>query len=230
MMESKQSRLNLNIGLIVGLSLIIMAIAAFFALESLNTFEANLQDNALKLDTTSLKKSILAWLVILITDILVAWGLYVIYKPINNQFSLLAAWFRLIYVVFLSVGIASLIFALQAANLFLEDFTKDNIEISILLFKEIWSFGLIIFGCHLLLLGYLSIKSVLIPKLISILLIIAGVGYLIIHSGSFLIEDFTQIVSTLEMVFMLPMVLSEMSLAVWLIMKQKTVSQQLITV
>ena len=230
MMESKQIRLNLNFGLIVGLSLIIMAIAAFFALDYLNTFEANLKGDSMKIDASLLRNSILAWLIILITDILVAWGLYVILKPINRQLSLLTAWFRLAYVVFLSVGIASLILALQTATHSLSNATREDIEISILLFKEIWSFGLIIFGCHLLFLGSSSLKSTLVPKLISILFLIAGIGYILIHSGKFLIDDFKQIESTLEMIFMLPMILSEMSLAVWLIIKQKKVSHQLIGV
>src|SRR5690606_21747813 len=48
-------------------------------------------------------------------------------------------------------------------------------------FHIIWSIGLIIFGLHLMIVGYLTFKSDNVPKLISILLLIASISYIIIH-------------------------------------------------
>ncbi|WP_286169650.1 DUF4386 family protein [Halocella sp. SP3-1] len=33
----------------------------------------------------------------LILDIVVAWGLYILLKPVNKNISLLSTWFRLVY-------------------------------------------------------------------------------------------------------------------------------------
>ena len=43
----------------------------------------------------------------------------------------------------------------------------------------IWDVALIVFGVHLLLLGYLAYRSGYVPKVFGVLLVISGLGYLI---------------------------------------------------
>ena len=44
-------------------------------------------------------------------------------------------------------------------------------------FQHIYDLGLFLFGIHLALLGYLSLRSDFIPKVIGVLLAVAGAGY-----------------------------------------------------
>ncbi|AZO95310.1 DUF4386 family protein [Halocella sp. SP3-1] len=41
--------------------------------------------------------SIFSFFIVLILDIVVAWGLYILLKPVNKNISLLSTWFRLVY-------------------------------------------------------------------------------------------------------------------------------------
>ena len=53
-------------------------------------------------------------------------------------------------------------------------------------FYIIWDAGLIIFGIHILLLGYLIFKSTYIPKILGILVMIGCTGYIIDGAAKFL--------------------------------------------
>ncbi len=44
-------------------------------------------------------------------------------------------------------------------------------------FQHIYDLGLFLFGIHLALLGYLSLRSGFIPKVIGVLLVVAAAGY-----------------------------------------------------
>ncbi|WP_410259992.1 DUF4386 domain-containing protein [Bacillus cereus] len=101
------------------------------------------------------KVEILDWVIILITDIVVAWAFYVFLKSINKNLSLLGAWFRLTYVTILGIDILNLIFVLfltQSTD-YLSSFKTDQLQAHMTLFLEafecMWSIGLIIFGGHL---------------------------------------------------------------------------------
>ncbi len=67
--------------------------------------------------------------------------------------------------------------------------------VSLSAFRSGWDLGLAIFGLHLLVLGYLVFKSSYASKwwgiLLSILLAIAGLGYLADSIGKFLLPTLT---------------------------------------
>ena len=130
-------------------------------------------------------------LVVVILDIIVAWGLWVLLIPVNKSLSLLAAWFRIIYAAIFAVAIANLFHALEWVNSpeYLQVFEPGQIHAQVLLsvetFQKEWDLGLIIFGCHLLVLGFLLYKADFVPRVIGILVVIAGAGYFVngfIHS------------------------------------------------
>ena len=82
-----------------------------------------------------------------------------------------------------------------------------------------WSFGLIIFGFHLLLLGFLALKSWNIHRFWGIMLIVAAVSYVGIHCAKILLPEFENPVKTAEMILSLPMTFGEVGFAVWLIIR-----------
>jgi len=57
-------------------------------------------------------------------------------------------------------------------------------------FSAGWAVALVFFGIHLILIGYLAWKSGYIPKLVGILLVIAGLGYAADSFIGFLVPDY----------------------------------------
>jgi hypothetical protein len=110
--------------------------------------------------------------------------LYILLYPVNKRLSLLTAWFRLVYTIISLAALLNLVTILgliHPANnpaLFKPDQLYSQIGLLLGAFRNGWSFAYIFFGIHLLLLGYLAFKSKYIPKIIGILLIIAGAGWL----------------------------------------------------
>ncbi len=169
----------------------------------------NLADNS-----ELLLAGIAGWIVIISTDLIVTFSFCTFFISTNRKISMIIAGIRLIYTVFLILAVYQLV-----AIRFIEQPTVFANDITELLgyFERIWSFGLILFGLHLMGLGYLSIKSVHVPKFIGYLLYLGGVIYSeinIVKNSSLLDVQPFQI---LENELALPMALGEMLLAVWLI-------------
>jgi hypothetical protein len=127
--------------------------------------------------------AILGYLVTSLLDVVIAWALYVLLVPVNRAISLLTAWFRLIYIAIALFGLLNLItvFRLLATPDYLTAFGSGPLhaQVKLLLnaFRYDWSFSLIVFGVHLVLLGWLIYRSAYIPKIIGILLVINGLGW-----------------------------------------------------
>jgi hypothetical protein len=90
----------------------------------------------------------------------------------------------------------------------------------VLLFMNVNAFVIIIwgllFGFHLLLLGYLVYKSDFWPKVLGILLVIGSVGYLAQSYGHILFPQYDNILSTVVIVLSIP---GELAFTLWLLIK-----------
>ena len=102
-------------------------------------------------------------------DVVVGWALYRVFKPVNNAVSRLAAWLRIAYAVVFVVAISQLVAALRLPAQALEHINT---------FTTIWDAGLVLFGLNLVVLAYLAYRSGYVPKLLGVLLAIAGFGYI----------------------------------------------------
>jgi len=129
--------------------------------------------------------AILCYLVEFIEDIVIAWALYVLLVPVNRALSLLTAWFRLMYTAIAFFGMLKLVTVFQLVSTpdYLAAFGAGPLhaQIQLLLgtFRDDWSIGLVLFGIHLVLLGYLIYRSGYIPRLLGILLVVDGLGWVI---------------------------------------------------
>lgn len=165
-----------------------------------------------------------AWMVILVTDVLAAWALYLYFAGVNKALSLLCAWLRLSYAGFLAIAIAWLTIAgsIASGNDFAGQLQAAAVEsyvtISIGAFNGAWSIGLIVFGLHLFLLAALALRSNFVPRIIGILLLIAAVGYFTLNVLKLLIPQYSQFLIVLENVLTIPM-MAEIVLAVWLLLR-----------
>jgi len=162
---------------------------------------------------TLFRECIFCYLMTFLCDILAAWALYVLLKPVNENLSLLTGWFRLVYAVISLVAVINLVTVLKLLNdadlvkTMQPDQLNTQVNISLHAFKDGWYFGILFFGIHLGFLGYLVLRSTYIPKILGILLILAGLGYTINAIKPFLFPDinvdFAKYTFYGELIFML---------------------------
>jgi hypothetical protein len=141
-----------------------------------------------------------------VLDVVIAAALLRLFTPVNRDISRLAAWFRLTYAAVFLVAISQLTGVLPAID------NPEQAQRSIDSFNAIWNAGLILFGIHLLLIGYLAYRSGFIAKIIGILLVIAGLGYLIDRFGTVLVSGYALGVAQVTFV-------GEAVLIFWLLIK-----------
>ncbi|MBV8725128.1 MAG: DUF4386 domain-containing protein [Candidatus Eremiobacteraeota bacterium] len=138
---------------------------------------------------------ILCYFINFIEDIVIAWALYVLLAPVNRALSLLAAWLRMIYATLAIAGTLNLVIAYRAvttpeyATLFGPGPLRAQVDLLLHSFRYEYAFILIIFGIHLCLLGYLMFRSDYtgwISKIVGVLLLIPGIGWIVYELGPYL--------------------------------------------
>lgn len=139
--------------------------------------------------------AIFCYLMNFIGDVVIAWALYVLLVPVNRALSLLTAWFRLMYTAIALFGWLSLVtvFHLLKTTDYLTAFGSGQLhaQVELLLnsFRYDWAMGLVLFGIHLILLGYLIYRSGYIPRILGIVLAIDGLGWVINSLQPYLFPD-----------------------------------------
>lgn len=142
--------------------------------------------------------------VAVILDVIVAAALGRLLADVNEMVSTAAAWFRVAYAAVFLVAISQLMIAATTLN------DPDATLRSIDAFTTIWDASLILFAVHLLLVGALAFRSGFVPRVFGILLVIAGLGYLIDGFLAVLVAEPT--VSIAQFVF-----IGEVALIFWLL-------------
>jgi len=131
---------------------------------------------------------ILCYFINFVEDIVVAWALYVLLAPVNRALSLLAAWLRMIYATLAIAGTLNLVIVYRLlttpeyASLFGSGPLRAQVDLLLHSFRYEYAFVLIIFGVHLCLLGYLMFRSGYtgwISKVVGVLLVIPGIGWIV---------------------------------------------------
>ena len=175
------------------LAMSILAFTMFAAFDNLVVPESAAETAKNILDREPLFRTIVLGLfMIAILDVVVAWALYVFLEPVNRSLALLAAWFRVVYAVVFAVALSNLIVAARLladadyARAFGAGQSNAQAMMSVNAFNDGWGAALAIFGLHLLVLGYLVFRSGYVPKVLGILVMIAGSGYLIDGFGGIL--------------------------------------------
>lgn len=79
-----------------------------------------------------------------------------------------------------------------------------------------WNVGLVLFGFDLLLVAYLVIRSSYIPTVLGVLLVPAGLGYIIDSFGLILVRDYSVSVAAFTFV-------GEALLMVWLLARSRRI-------
>lgn len=181
--------------LTAGLALFFMALLAPFAEfyvlpELIDLADPAATAAALTVEDGLFRAGVLSYLIVVVLDIVVAWGLYLVLKPVHAGLSLLAAWFRLVY----SALFAAAIMELTRVLPLLQGIPPLNLGEEIIslveAFRVGWQAALIFFAFHLLILGLLIFRSGFFPRFLGILVTIAGVGYLVDGIGTLLFPGY----------------------------------------
>jgi hypothetical protein len=166
--------------------------------------------------------------VTLFCDVVVALVLYNLLKPVNRSLSLLAAFFRLVFTSIyaaLSLTHFSPLIILGGAH-YLNAFSANQLQalayFSLSLHAVGYNISLVFFGIHCVIIGGLIVASTFLPRTIGVLLSIAGTCYLINSFSNFISPTFAAL---LFPYIMLPGLLAEGSLALWLFVVGVNVSR-----
>ena len=163
------------------------------------------------------RAGIAAFLVVIMLDVVVAWALYVLLRPVSQSVALLEAWLR---VAFATVFASALVNLLDAAQLVggggSSAIQATEVMSSIESFGGGWvAIALGIFGLHLFGLGFLLFRSPDFPRFLGVLVVVAGGGYLVDAFGTILVRDYSLSVSMFTFV-------GEALLIIWLFARALT--------
>jgi len=138
---------------------------------------------------------IFAYFFTFVLDLVLSWSLYHLLRPVSKPLAQLTAGFRLVYTIVALVALNQLVTALRLLttpeylNLFRADQVQGLAMVALRAFKNHWYFGLILFGIHLVLLGYMVLKSDYIPRLLGFALMLTGTGYLLTSLRPYVAPD-----------------------------------------
>jgi hypothetical protein len=171
------------------------------------------------------RAGVVAFTIVFVVDVLVAWALYVLFRDLSRDLSLVTAWFRLVYTVFLGVALIFFFVALQllSGDDYLGAFDAGQVDAHVLLavdaFNYAWVIGLACFGVHLILLGYLVLASRWTVPALGYVLMAAGAAYIIDTLARAVISDYADVENLFLAIVALLSVIGEMWFTVWLLAK-----------
>jgi hypothetical protein len=195
-----------QLSILAGVSYLVIFFAAifgnFFVLEAIlaSPVETVTQNHMM------VRFGILAFLLTIVFDVVVAWALYALYK--DHFLSGLSTYFRMMHAAIMGVALFALPMALKAT-------TESEILRQVDIFNIIWLIGLFFFGIHLILLARIIQK----PKIISFFLVLAGLMYMIDTGAHFLLPNYDEYSSVFLVLVAIPSLIGEMSFAIWLLVK-----------
>jgi len=141
--------------------------------------------------------AIVVYLIILALDAVIALGFFILLKPVNRILAFLLGNFRLLYVAIMVISVLALAFQ------FIDVYSYGTIKL----------IGYLFFTCHIFVTGLTVFMSGYIPRIFGVLLIIAFFSYILAFYVSFLVPE------ALLLIFMLFMIIGELSLSLWLLLK-----------
>jgi hypothetical protein len=166
---------------------------------------------------------ILSLFAVVALDVVAAWALNRVFRPVSEGISMVAAWLRVAYAAVFLGAISQLVGVAHLLNnsSYLAAFSRGQLQALALLrvntFTDIWDGGLVLFGLCLLLIGYLAHRSGYVPRLLGALVAIAGAGYLFDSFGRVLYQGSPPDISAFTFI-------GEFLLALWLVTRGRHIT------
>lgn len=208
--------------LIGGIGLLLMAAFAVFAnfmvLEKLVTpGDATATAADIASSKGLFQAGIVGWFVIAALDILVAVALFHVVRPVSARLAAVGAWSRTLYGVVLGAATFQLVGALSLLDGRMATASSGEVLHKTEAFTDIWNAGLILFGIHLMVVGYLAFRSRYMPKFVGSVVAIAGFGYLFDAAVRAAVADPSLSLSVITG-------LGEFVLGVWLVARSRRIA------
>ncbi|AXT52902.1 DUF4386 domain-containing protein [Aquimarina sp. BL5] len=208
-----------------GIAYLLIFISGFYAnftiltsLVDLNNSEQttlNIINNSIQF-----RQGLIGFLVMLTSDVFLIWSLFKITEPTHKTVSYIASLFRGLHASFFLIALVKLI---KVYTITSEETNSVELQTSIIdllsNFDKLWTIGLLFFGVHLLLLGFLALKSNYIPRIIGFLLILGALGYAIDGSSKLYLASYSEYQSYFEAIVIFTGVIGELSFTIWLLVK-----------
>lgn len=225
-----------KLAITAGVASLVMFFAAIFAEGYARPFLLVSGDMAQTLDnirqhSSTVKCLMVSYGIILICDILVAWAMYNFVKNTKEELAQLCAWFRLIYTAMFAASIFHLFQgigtlsnqAFDTANL--TSFAQLQAQSAFSTYETSWTFSMIFFGIHLLMLAYLLLHESNFPKWLGAVLAVAAVAYMIDSSAKLFASNYAQLKPVLNTIVAISAVVGEVGLGIWLLWKGRNSEQ-----
>jgi hypothetical protein len=198
-----------GVALATAVSLLLMAILAPFAqVGVLKTLivpaDAAATTSNIAASLGLFQAAIVAFLIVAILDIVVAWGFYVLLRLVNEGLARLVGSLRLGYAALFVFALLNLV---DAAGL-VQNATgtavqsgplRAQVAAAVASFDTGWHLALGIFGLHLVGLGALLFRFAA-PRPLAILVVLAGIGYLADSLGTMFVPGYGLTISTFTFV------------------------------
>ncbi|MBL0358219.1 MAG: DUF4386 domain-containing protein [Chitinophagaceae bacterium] len=167
-------------------------------------------------------------LVMHVCDLIVAMVYYLLFSRVNKKLAMLAVLFGLIQTAVLVANKMNLVMPLFFLGN--EDYLKafDPQQLQVLAFVAVkahgygFGIGLIFFGFECLIDGYLIFKSGFLPRILGVLILVAGLCYL---TNSFVLLLFPAMAGSIFQVLLAPTFIAELSMCLWLLTKGVNVAR-----
>lgn len=213
---------------VAGLGILVLALLAVFATFGAIGGPVTTDDPArtaqdILASSGLFRLGIAALVVVVALDVVVAWALLTFFGPVDHRLAMLAAWFRLAYAAVFAVavgqllGVLPLLRGIDSPSSLTSAQRNTEALLKIQAFQDIWAMALALFGVHLILIGYLAYRSGYVPRLLGVLLAIAGLGYVIDTFSGLLAPDHPVTISVVTFV-------GEALFMVWLLVKGRRVT------
>ena len=162
-------------------------------------------------------------LVVFLSAVAVALILYLLLRPVNRALSMVAAGFRLTQTAILGLNLlnmSAVLLILGEAEYLGDHFEAEQLDALGLLFLDLHKYGYVLgltfFALHALVVGYLVFVSGFLPKVLGVLLALAGMGSLIDNITFFLVPGYDGGISP---VVLAPAFIAEISFCFWLVFR-----------
>lgn len=171
------------------------------------------------------RAGVVAFLAVFIIDVVVAWALYIVFRPVHQDVSLLSAWCRLAYTVFLGAALVFFLMVIEVvggADYFHAFDAGQRASLTMLFldaFNFTWLIGLVAFGVHLVLTGWLIRRAGVAHRLLGYLLMAAGAAYISDTLANALMANYQDHAGFFLVIVAVPSVIGEMWLGLWLLVR-----------
>jgi hypothetical protein len=187
---------------VAALSLVLMGVLGPFALigvlqDMLMPSNASATVDNIVLSLGLFRSGVAALLIVVMLDVVVAWALYVLLRPVNRTVALVMGWLRLGYAAMFATALTNLLDVAQLLDSSVGlALPVEQLQAQVMTSLNSFHIGfegiaLAIFGLHLFTLGYLVFKSTNFPRFLGALVVIAGAGYLFDSFGTILVPNYT---------------------------------------